>query len=67
MDPLPHRLACAPGNAVHGISGRPEAARFGPGDEEPIPIGEPDDDEGYGGGDDDDDEDDEDDGDYDDD
>lgn len=63
MDPLPHRVACMPGNAARGASGRPEALRFGPGDEEPIPIGEPDDDEAYG---DEDDDEDEDDGDYDD-
>jgi hypothetical protein len=66
MDPVPHRMACAPGKAFDGIPVGTGAARFGPGDEEPIPIGEPDDDEGYGGGDDDD-EDEEDDGDYDDD
>jgi hypothetical protein len=65
MDPLPDRVT-SPGDAVRGISGR-FGAKFGPGDEEPIPIGEPDDDEGYGGGDDDEDQDDEDDGDYDDD
>jgi hypothetical protein len=59
------RLTCVAGDAVAGVPQRPAGAELGPGDEEPIPIGEPDDDEGYGGGDDD--EEDEDDGDYEDD
>lgn len=45
------------GTADPGSLGHWRAAA-GPGDEEPIPIGEPDEDDGHGGGDDDEDEDD---------
>jgi len=53
-------LAVAAGGMAGPRPVCPWATAAGPGDEEPIPIGEPDDDEGYGGGDDDDEDDDED-------